>query len=94
MARRMRLCRATGNPALFGEVFQRMKSNDPLVCMRLWMIEKVSKVHPEYLMPYKRVDPRDCKDRTAGSKMVCHDVYIFRATDEEKTLVMEIYFLG
>lgn len=41
-------------PALFGEVFYGMKHQDPVVRMRSAdVIEKVSKLHPEYLNPYK-----------------------------------------
>ena len=42
------------NPALFGEVFEGMLNNDPLVRMRSAdALEKVSSKHPEYLQPFK-----------------------------------------
>lgn len=41
-------------PALFGEVFEGLLADDPVLRMRCAdVIEKVSKVHPEYLQPYK-----------------------------------------
>jgi len=43
------------NPALFGEVFEGMLSDDPVIRMRAADVsEKVSRSHPEYLRPYKR----------------------------------------
>ena len=43
------------NPALFGEVFDGMLSEDPQVRMRSAdALEKVSSRHPEYLQPFKR----------------------------------------
>ena len=42
------------NPALFGEVFDGMLSEDPRVRMRSAdALEKVSSRHPEYLQPFK-----------------------------------------
>ena len=42
------------NPALFGEVFEGMLNDDPLVRMRSAdALEKVSSKHPEYLQPFK-----------------------------------------
>jgi len=40
--------------SLFGEVFKGLLADDPVIRMRSAdVIEKVSKVHPEYLQPYK-----------------------------------------
>jgi len=42
------------NPSLFDEVFRGIVYNDPVVRMRASdAIEKVSRLHPEYLAPYK-----------------------------------------
>lgn len=42
------------NPELFGEVFEGMVSDDAIIRMRSAdVIEKVSRLHPEYLKPYK-----------------------------------------
>jgi hypothetical protein len=42
-------------PSLFGEVFEGMLNDDPVVRMRAAdAIEKVSKLHPEYLKDYKK----------------------------------------
>jgi len=42
------------NPALFGEVFDGMLSEDPRVRMRSAdALEKISSRHPEYLQPFK-----------------------------------------
>jgi len=42
------------NPSLFGEVFEGMLNDDPLIRMRSAdALEKVSLKHPEYLKPYK-----------------------------------------
>lgn len=44
------------NPKLFGEVFEGMLSDDPLIRMRSAdALEKVSSKHPEYLQPFKDV---------------------------------------
>jgi len=41
-------------PALFGEVFRAMLSDDPLIRMRAAdATEKITARHPEYLQPYK-----------------------------------------
>ena len=41
-------------PELFGEVFNGMRSDNPLIRMRSAdVIEKVSRIHPEYLTSYK-----------------------------------------
>lgn len=41
-------------PSLFEEVFKGLLADDPVIRMRSAdVIEKVSKVHPEYLQPYK-----------------------------------------
>ena len=43
------------NPVLFGEVFEGMLNDDPLVRMRSAdALEKVSARHPEYLQPFKK----------------------------------------
>ena len=42
------------SPSLFGEVFDGMLNDDPLIRMRSAdALEKVSSKHPEYLKPYK-----------------------------------------
>ena len=42
------------SPSLFGEVFDGMLNDDPLIRMRSAdTLEKVSSKHPEYLQPYK-----------------------------------------
>ncbi len=42
------------SPSLFGEVFDGMLNDDPLIRMRSAdVLEKVSSKHPEYLKPYK-----------------------------------------
>ncbi|NLY71992.1 MAG: hypothetical protein GX076_10005 [Clostridiales bacterium] len=42
------------DPVIFGEVFNGIRSHDPLIRMRAAdAIEKISKIHPEYLIPYK-----------------------------------------
>ncbi|MFO8059505.1 MAG: hypothetical protein R6U70_02455 [Bacillota bacterium] len=47
------VCDVIDNPALFGEVFLGMKHPDPLIRMRSAdVIEKVSRLHPEYLRPH------------------------------------------
>lgn len=43
------------DPVLFGEVFTGLKSDNPLLRMRAAdVVEKVARIHPEYLMPYKK----------------------------------------
>ena len=42
------------NPALFGELFSGMKNADPVIRARAAdAVEKVSRLHPEYLQPFK-----------------------------------------
>jgi hypothetical protein len=42
------------NPTLFGEVFEGMLNEDPIIRMRSAdVLEKVSRERPEYLQPYK-----------------------------------------
>ena len=43
------------NPTLFGEVFDGMLTDNPIIRMRAAdAVEKVSRVHPEYLKPHKQ----------------------------------------
>ena len=50
----MKLYRILKEPELFGEVFNGMRSDNPLIRMRSTdVIEKVSRIHPEYLTSYK-----------------------------------------
>lgn len=82
-----------GNPALFGEVFQGMKSDDPLVRMRAAdVIEKVSKIHPEYLIPYKNELINELT-KIEQQEVRWHVALMFtylELTDPEKTAVCEI----
>ena len=79
-------------PALFGEVFKGMKSADPLICMRAAdVIEKVAKVHPEYLMPYKNELLNEIT-KIEQQEVRWHVALMFtylELTDVEKTLVIE-----
>lgn len=82
-----------GNPALFGEVFRGMKSDDPLVRMRAAdVIEKVSKIHPEYLMPYKNELINELT-KIEQQEVRWHVALMFtyiELTNAEKTAVIEI----
>lgn len=81
------------DPALFGEVFRGMKSDNPLVRMRAAdVIEKVSKARPEYLMPYKKELINDIT-RIEQQEVRWHVALMFtylELSDLEKTLVIEI----
>ena len=81
------------DPSLFGEVFKGMNSDDPLLRMRAAdVIEKVSKVHPEYLMPYKKESINEIA-KIEQQEVRWHVALMFtylELTDVEKTLVMEI----
>lgn len=80
-------------PALFGEVFKGMKSDDPLIRMRAAdVIEKVSKTHPEYLMPYKKELINEIT-KIEQQEVRWHVALMFtylEFTGAEKTLVLEI----
>lgn len=81
------------DPALYGEVFRGMKSDNPLVRMRAAdVIEKVSKVHPEYLMPYKKELINDIT-KIEQQEVRWHVALMFtylELSDLERTLVIEI----
>lgn len=43
------------NPKIFSDIFAGLLNNDPLIRMRAAdAIEKITKIHPEWLQPYKR----------------------------------------
>ncbi|NLM38332.1 MAG: hypothetical protein GX202_09445 [Firmicutes bacterium] len=80
-------------PALFGEVFMGMKSDDPVLRMRAAdVIEKVAKVHPEYLRPFKKEIINEIA-RIEQQEVQWHVALFFtylELTDQERTSVIEI----
>lgn len=81
------------NPALFGKVFKGMKSGNPLIRMRAAdVIEKVAKVHPEYLMPYK-IELINEVTKIDQQEVRWHVALMFtylELTEAEKAVVLEI----
>jgi len=80
-------------PTLFGEIFNGMKSHDPLIRMRSAdVIEKVSKIHPEYLIPYKEELIKDIT-KVEQQEVKWHVALMFTYlvfTDLEKSQVIDI----
>lgn len=80
-------------PTLFEEVFKGIKSDNPLIRMRAAdVIEKVSKVHPEFLMPYKKELIKDVV-KIEQQEVRWHVALMFtylELTDLEKTATIEI----
>lgn len=78
------------NPSLFGDVFEGMLDSDPVVRMRSAdVIEKVSKMRPEYLQPFKsRLLKEVC--RIEQKEVRWHLAQIFSYLDVNKKEVGQI----
>ena len=82
-------------PFLFGEVFNGMLNDDPVVRMRAAdAIEKVSRLHPEYLKDYKKMLIQEVS-KIDQQEVRWHVAQIFsrlELNDNEQELIVDLLF--